>query len=158
VSPHPPHPPHPLQPTPTFCSVAPRFVVPDLGRALAFYEQLGFRTGYRDDGFAIVKRDGVELHFNQDPDLATGRHFVCYITVTGSEALYQDYLQNLPSGRIRGQLTATPYGMQEFWLCDPFDNILIFAEPIAAHDGDDHEWASSCPSPSSNHGGVRLCR
>ncbi len=127
------------QPTSAFLSVAPRFVVPDLGRALAFYEQLGFHTGYRDDGFAIIERDGVELHFNHDPDLQPGSHFVCYVTVTASAALYHHYLQTLPSGRIRGHLTTTPYGMQEFWICDPFDNILIFAEPIAAHDGDAHE-------------------
>ncbi len=130
---------HPSHSTPAFRSVAPRFVVPDLGRALAFYELLGFRTGYRDDGFAIVERDGVALHFNHDPTLAPGRHFVCYITVSESGALYQDYLHNLPSGSVRGQLTATPYGMQEFWICDPFNNILIFAEPIAAQDGDAHE-------------------
>jgi catechol 2,3-dioxygenase-like lactoylglutathione lyase family enzyme len=127
------------QPTPTFRSVAPRFVVPDLGRALAFYELLGFRTAYRDDGFAIVERDGVEMHFNHDPDLAPGRHFVCYITVSESEALYHHYLQTLPDGRLRGQPTVTSYGMQTFWLCDPFDNILIFAEPIAVQVGVAHE-------------------
>lgn len=131
--------PHPPQHMPTFRSVAPRFVVPDLGRALAFYEQLGFRIGYRDEAFAIIERDEVELHFNHDPDLAPGRHFACYITVSESEALYHHYLQNLPSGHIRGQLTAKPYGTREFWLCDPFNNILIFAERIAAHDGDAHE-------------------
>lgn len=127
VSPH---------PTPTFLSVAPRFVVPDLGRALAFFEQLGFRTDYRDDGFAIVKRDGVELHFNHDPDLQPGRHSVCYITVTEGEALYQHYL---PIGVVQGHLTVTEYGMREFVVCDPFNNLLIFAEQIAAQDGDAQE-------------------
>lgn len=130
VSPH---------PTPTFLSVAPRFVVPDLGRAVAFYEQLGFHTDYRDDGFAIIKRDGVELHFNQDPDLPPGRHFVCYLNVTESATLYQHYLQHLPIGRVQGPLTVTGYGMQEFVVCDPFNNLLIFAEPIAARDGDAQE-------------------
>ena len=124
------------QPTPTFHSVAPRFVVPDFGPALAFYELLGFRIGYRDDSFALIERDGVVLHLNRDPDLPPGRHFVCYITVSESEALYHHYRHHLPSGRIRGQLRVTPYGTQEFWICDPFNNILIFAEPIAAQDGD----------------------
>jgi catechol 2,3-dioxygenase-like lactoylglutathione lyase family enzyme len=125
-------------PTLTFVSVAPRFIVPDLEQALAFYELLGFRTRYRDDGFAMISRDGAELHFNHDPDLQPGRHFVCYFTVTESEALYQHYRQNLPSGRIRGQLRVTPYRMQEFWICDPFNNILIFAEPVA-EDVDAHQ-------------------
>jgi catechol 2,3-dioxygenase-like lactoylglutathione lyase family enzyme len=126
-------------PTPTFLSVAPRFVVPDLERALAFYELLGFRTGYRDDRFALIEHDGVVLHFNHDPDLQQGRHFVCYITITESETLYHHYLQTLPSGLIRGQLRVTPYKTQEFWINDPFNNILIFAEPIAAQDGNAHE-------------------
>jgi catechol 2,3-dioxygenase-like lactoylglutathione lyase family enzyme len=120
------------RPTPTFVSVVPRYVVPDLERAFAFYERLGFRTA--DYGsIAIIERDGVELQFNHDPDLAPGGHFVCYITVTGSEALYQQYL---PIGCVRSPLTVTDYGTQEFWVCDPFDNILIFSESLDAQDGD----------------------
>src|SRR5262249_18225791 len=116
-----------------------RFVVPDLDRALAFYEQLGFGTDYRDAGFAIITREGVALHFNCDPNLGPGKHFVCYITVTGSAALYHHYLQTLPGGRVRGKLTVTPYGTREFWICDPFDNILIFAEPVTAQEGGAHQ-------------------
>ncbi len=58
-------------PAPTFRSIAPRYVVPDLERALAFYERLGFRTA-NYDVIAIIERDGVELQFNHDPDLAPG--------------------------------------------------------------------------------------
>lgn len=122
-------------PAPTFRSIAPRYVVPDLERALAFYERLGFRTA-NYDVIAIIERDGVELQFNHDPDLAPGGHFVCSITVTESEALYQQYL---PIGCVRSPLTVTDYGTQEFWVCDPFNNILIFSEPLDAPDGDAHE-------------------
>ncbi len=124
------------QPTPTFLSVAPRFVVPDLELALAFYERLGFRTDYHDEGFAIVKRDGAELHFKHDPDLQPGRHSVCYITVTESEALYRHCL---PLGAVQGHLTVQPYGVQEFVVCDPFNNLLIFSEPTAEQDKDAQE-------------------
>ena len=121
------------QPTPIFRSIAPRYVVRDLERAFAFYERLGFRTA--DYGsIAIIDRDGVELQFNHDPDMAPGGHFVCYIMVTESEALYQHYLQNLPSGYVRSPLTLTEYGTQEFWVCDPFNNILIFSEPLDARE------------------------
>ena len=124
--------------TPIFRSIAPRYVVPDLERTFAFYERLGFRTA--DYGsIAIIERDGVELQFNHDPDMAPGGHFVCYITVTEIEVLYQQYLQDLPSGSVRGPLTVTDYGTQEFWVCNPFNNILIFSEPLEAREDNTHE-------------------
>jgi catechol 2,3-dioxygenase-like lactoylglutathione lyase family enzyme len=52
---------------PTFLTVAPRFVVQDLEQALAFYGQLGFQTTYHDEHFAIVERDGLDLHLNYYP-------------------------------------------------------------------------------------------
>jgi hypothetical protein len=66
---------------PTFLGIAPRFVVRDLEQALAFYGQLGFQTTYHDADFAIVKRDGVDLHQNSSPDPPKG-HSVCWIAVT----------------------------------------------------------------------------
>ena len=49
---------------PTLDSVAPRLLVGDMERAMAFYGQLGFATTYHDEGFAIVERDRITLHFN----------------------------------------------------------------------------------------------
>jgi len=124
--------------TPTFISVVPRYVVSDLEQTFAFYQRLGFRTA--DYGsIAIIERDGVELQFNHDPDLEPGGHFVCYINVSEIEALYQQYLQDLPSGCIRSPVTVTDYGTQEFWICDPFNNILIFSEPLDAQADDSQE-------------------
>ena len=114
---------------PTLDSVAPRFLVGDMEQALAFYGQLGFATTYHDEGFAIVERDGIDVHFNvSDPtqEPPKGRS-VCWIGVTNIEALYQHYL---PTGAIQSPLQATPWGMKEFFLCDPFRNLLIFGERI----------------------------
>ena len=115
---------------PTLDSVAPRFLVGDMEQALAFYGQLGFATTYHDEGFAIVERDGIALHFN-----ASEGHSVCWIGVTNIEALYQHYL---PTGAIQSPppRQATPWGTKEFWLCDPFRNILIFGESIP--EGESH--------------------
>ena len=111
---------------PTFLSIAPRFVVHDLSLALAFYGQLGFATTYQDEAFAIVTRDGIDLHFNASSEPPKGRS-VCWIGVTNIEALYQQYL---PTGAIQSPLEAKPWGMKEFFLCDPFRNLLLFAEGI----------------------------
>ena len=107
---------------PTLISIAPRFPVGDMEQALAFYAQLGFATTYRDGEFAIVERDGISLHFN-----VSDGHSVCWIGVTNIEALYQQYL---PAGAIRSQITPQPWGMKEFFLCDPFRNLLLFGESI----------------------------
>src|SRR5437868_11633032 len=90
------------------------------GASAGLYAQLGFATTYRDGEFAIVERDGIALHFN-----VSEGHSVCWIGVTNIEALYQHYL---PTGAIQSPppLQATPWGTKEFWLCDPFRNILIF--------------------------------
>lgn len=66
---------------PTFVSIAPRFVCQDMEQALAFYGRLGFQTTYRDETFAIVSRDGIDLHLNYSPDPLKGRS-VCWIGVT----------------------------------------------------------------------------
>jgi len=107
---------------PTLISIAPRFPVGDIKQALAFYAQLGFATTYRGGDFAIVERNGISLHFNG----AFGRS-VCWIGVTNIEALYQQYL---PTGAIQSPLTPQPWGMKEFFLCDPFRNLLLFGESI----------------------------
>lgn len=114
---------------PTLDSVAPRFLVGDMGRALAFYGQLGFASTYHDEGFAIVERDGIALQWNVSDPTQEPREGcrVCYIGVTNIEALYQQYE---PTGAIQSPLQETSWGTKGFWLCDPFRNILIFEESI----------------------------
>ncbi len=110
----------------TLDSIAPRFAVGNLAQALAFYEQLGFAATYQDEGFAIVERDGINLHLNPSEEPPT-RHSVCWIGMTNIEALYQEYL---PTNAIASPLVAQPWGLKEFSICDPFRNLLLFAESI----------------------------
>src|ERR1700686_2701489 len=92
----------------TFLAVAPRFVVHDLEQALAFYRQLGFQTTYQDEGFAIVERDGVDLHLNFYSDALKG-YSVCWIAVTNIDALYQHYL---PFNAVCSTLKTLPWGFK----------------------------------------------
>jgi hypothetical protein len=63
---------------------------------------------------------------------------VCWIAVTNIEALYQQYL---PTNAVQSRLEAWPWGLKEFFICDPFRNLILFAESIseeeavAAQDG-----------------------
>ncbi len=111
---------------PTLDSIAPRTLVVDMEQALAFYGHLGFVTTYHDEGFAIVERDGVALHFNaSDDEDPPQEHVLGWIGVTTIEALYQQYV---PTGAIQSPLQVQPRGMKEFVLCDPHRNLLIFGE------------------------------
>ena len=117
----------PMAATPTsrplLHAIAPRFLVRDLSQALVFYGRLGFAITYQDEGFAIIERDGIALHFT-----VSEGHSVCWIRVTNIEALYQEYL---PTGAIQSPLTSQPWGMKQFFLCDPFRNLILFGEEIA---------------------------
>ena len=116
---------------PTFLTVAPRFVVQDMEQALAFYGQLGFQTTYHEEQFAIIERDGVDLHLNCSPDSPKGKRSVCWISVTNSEVLYQQYL---PTNAVQSPLEAKPWGLKEFFIRDPFGNLILFAERIPEAD------------------------
>jgi len=112
-------------PHPTFLTVAPRFRVRDLEQALAFYTRLGFQTTYQDAGFAILQRDGVSLHLNASPEMPARPCSVCWIAITGSDALHQQYQQ---LGVVSHPLTTQPWGLTQFAVSDPAGNLLLFAE------------------------------
>ncbi len=112
---------------PALLTVAPRFVVHNLEQALTFYNQLGFQTTYHDEYFAIVKRDKVDLHLNYYAD-ALHANSVCWINVTNLDALYQQYM---PTNAVQSNLEAKSWGFREFFVKDPFDNLIIFAEHLS---------------------------
>jgi hypothetical protein len=66
------------------------------------------------------------LHLNYSPDSPSVRS-VCWIGVTNIEELYQQYL---PTHAVQSPLEAKPWGLKEFFICDPFRNLIIFAEGI----------------------------
>jgi len=118
---------------PLLHAIAPCFPVGDLSQTLVFYGRLGFAITYQDEGFAMVERDGISLHFN-----VSAGHSVCWIGVTNSEALYQQYV---PTGAIQSPLTSQPWGMKEFSLCDPFRNLLLFGESIPEEESSTQQGA-----------------
>lgn len=125
---------------PTFISIAPRFVVQHMERALAFYGQLGFQPTYRDEAFAIVTRDGLDIHFNALAEPPKS-HSVCWIGVTNIKALYQQYQHCLPTYAMQSPLEVKPWGLKEFFLRDPFGNLLLFAERVAEREVNDGQRA-----------------
>jgi len=112
-----------------FTSAVPVLPATDLHQATSFSGQLGFQVLHQDAGYAIVKRDGVELHVWLCPNRSFAEHSSCRIQVSGIEALYQEY-------QTKGLLTsnaavrAKPWGTKEFAVFDPDRVLITFVERI----------------------------
>ncbi len=108
-------------------SAVPRFVVKDFDVAASYYERLGFRVGYRGEGFMILNRDSVDLHMNLDTEMGREGRAVCWIRVSGIDSLYKKVLEG---DFAYYPLALKEYGYKEFAITDPFRNILMFAQSI----------------------------
>jgi catechol 2,3-dioxygenase-like lactoylglutathione lyase family enzyme len=116
-------------------SAAPQFLVDDLARALAFYEErLGFHRDFvHDDFYASVSRDGAVIHLKCAPKLAAERahrraeeHLDAYLTVSGIDELHAELVGR--GAAIAKALGARPWGTVDFYVEDPDGYVLCFAE------------------------------
>ena len=113
---------------PIIHAIVPRIAVGNAAQTQAFYGRIGFACTYREEGFMIVERDGVQLHLHPSDEPPT-RHGAFWVRVSNIEALYQEYLavNVITSSKVKTQR----WGFKEFHICDPFRNIFIFAESLA---------------------------
>ena len=113
------------------------FLVGNIEPTMNWYKQLGFEPDYYPPGFAILRRDGIEIFLQQQPGYTapedTGRRkreaWNVYILTDNVKALYEEY-SALPGVEISRQLCPQEYGMMEFDVMDLNGNRLVFAEPI----------------------------
>ena len=102
----------------------------DFAETTAFYEKLGFRTlGVMAD-YAIVVRDGLEIHFWKCDDRHIAENTACYIRVSDVDRIYRELsaVEAAP-GRV-GTLEDKPWGMREFAIWDPHGNLLRVGQTI----------------------------
>jgi len=112
----------------SFLRIAPRFSVNDLDLALEFYGKIGFSTTYNDGAFIILSRDGVDLHMHYSPDDPPS-HSVWWIEVKNIEGLYQKCTDIVPKS-VCSKVGVKPWGFKEFFVRDPFRNLILFDEKI----------------------------
>lgn len=112
----------------SFLKIAPRFSVNDLELALAFYGKLGFSTTYNDGSLVILNRDSVDLHMHYSPDDPPS-HSVWWMEVTNIEDLYKKCMDLVPKN-VCSKVVAQPWGFKEFFIRDPFRNLILFDEKI----------------------------
>lgn len=104
---------------------------------MEWYKQLGFESTYYPPGFAILRRDDVEIFLQQQPGYVApddeGRRereaWNVYIITNNIKTLYEEY-SALPGVTISRPLCPQEYGMIEFDVMDLNRHRLVFAEPM----------------------------
>ena len=115
------------------------FLVGNIEPTMEWYKQLGFESRYYPPGFAILRRDKVEIFLQQQPGYVApddaGRRereaWNVYIITDNVKALYAEY-SSLPDVTISRQPCPQDHGMIEFDVIDLNGHRLVFAEPIPA--------------------------
>jgi catechol 2,3-dioxygenase-like lactoylglutathione lyase family enzyme len=100
----------------------------NLAESIEFYTaRLGFELMARFDGYAIVGRDGCELHFHACDNALIAQNTSCYLRTPSTEALYQEFISR---GANLKPPEARAWGMKEMYVWDPHGNLLKFGEHL----------------------------
>lgn len=112
---------------PLIQSTVPVLASLDLNESVEFYvRRLGFERQLQLDNYAIVRRDGAEIHFWFCGERHIAENTSCYVRVASTQALYEEFkLRNL---EIQPPVER-PWGMKELYVVDPHGNLLKFGEP-----------------------------
>lgn len=89
----------------------------DFDATEAFYAGFGFERGFRDDGWMILTRGGLQLEFFPYPDLdCWTSSFMCCLRVADADELYEAVLgSGVPVGTT-GMPRLHPLRMQDWGL------------------------------------------
>lgn len=105
-----------------------------LPATVAFYGRLGFDGELIGDGYAILTRGSIELHFFPHPDLEPDACYAgCYVRLQAVDALHAELaaarlpLQGIP--RLE-PVEDKPWGMREFALLDNDGNLIKFGRVL----------------------------
>ena len=120
-----------------FIRITPFIHVPDIEKAVAFFEMLGFTTYFRMGTYAYVQRETAGVRLLQNDDEGNGappgnRRFAYYIDVEDVEKLYTELtpkLDTLPRGDVHGPADKE-YGQRELCILAPDGNLLVFGQSI----------------------------
>jgi hypothetical protein len=114
----------------TIVSAVPVLYSIDIGPSVTFYEEkLGFRRRGIYPNYAVLERDGVEIHLGLTDDSSLPKNTQCRVNVAGIEALYAACTAQ---GIVhpKGPLTVQPWGFREFSVLDLDGNLIKFGERV----------------------------
>jgi catechol 2,3-dioxygenase-like lactoylglutathione lyase family enzyme len=116
--------------------ISPMLAVANMEETLAFYQEvLGFTAKMKSAEYAIVERDGLNIHFMKAAskhvmDCVRG-HTEIYIEVCGIRSLWAHVKTFQERYKIR-ELFDREYGMTEFHIGDPNGCLVFVGEPTHA--------------------------
>jgi catechol 2,3-dioxygenase-like lactoylglutathione lyase family enzyme len=115
-------------------SIAPIFPTADLQAAQAHYEALGFTVRVHGGGYGSAARDGVTIHFREDPASAPppssrAERGACYIGVDDVDALHAEW--TAAGVGETGEVFDPGFGVREAAHTDPDGNLVRFGSPTA---------------------------
>jgi len=95
-----------------------------------YINQLGFTEIGDYEGYLMVQRDQVEIHFFEFKGLDPHENYgQIYLRTDDIEGLYGSLLANQTEIHPNGALKPQPWGQMEFSLLDPDFNLLTFGQP-----------------------------
>ncbi len=108
--------------------------VKDLARAMDYYRKLGFAAKAYQDGhqYGFITRGDVEIHLSRAPNLVENQnHCGVYFYLDHGTAAPLEAEFRAAGVPVSERLAPREWQMNEFALCDPDGNKLIFGEPLA---------------------------
>jgi catechol 2,3-dioxygenase-like lactoylglutathione lyase family enzyme len=100
----------------------------NLDESVAFYtDRLDFIKISQYEDYAIVARDGAEIHFWSCADRNIADNTSCYIRVTDTQRLFDEFAAK---GAPVKEPAVRSWGMKELYVIDPHGNLLKFGEPV----------------------------
>jgi len=116
-----------------FKNVAPRLIAKDVVKTAEWYrENLGFTIlrlySETNPEYALLERDGVEIHLTKGEVLPKDNDNMLYIRVSGIDELYAECVKR----RLvhpNGPLQLKPWRQREFSVLDRNGALLTFGEP-----------------------------
>lgn len=96
-----------------------------------YINRLGFDEIGDYEGYLMVQRDAVEIHFFEFKELDPKENYgQVYIRTDAIEDLYEFLLANKTEIHPNGALKTQAWGQKEFSLLDPDTNLLTFGQRI----------------------------
>lgn len=94
-----------------------------------YITQLGFDIFGEYDGYLLIKKDQIHIHFFHFKELDPKENYAgVYIRTDDIDGWYQSLLDNKTAIHPNGKLEIKPWKQKEFSILDPDNNLLTFGQ------------------------------